>query len=67
MFTCTDILTCAMAYAPAIFDLAFAVVAVASAVAALTPSPKDDKLVGRLRGLLDMLALNVGHAKPTKR
>ena len=38
-------------------------VALASAVAALTPTPKDDSIVKKVYGLLDALALNVGKAK----
>lgn len=38
-------------------------VAVASAIAALTPTPKDDTWVGRIYKLVDLLALNVGKAK----
>ena len=38
-------------------------VALASAVAALTPTPKDDNIVKKVYGLIDALALNVGKAK----
>ena len=38
-------------------------VALASAVAALTPTPKDDSIVKKVYGLIDALALNVGKAK----
>lgn len=38
-------------------------VALASAVAALTPTPKDDGIVKKLYALIDTLALNVGKAK----
>ena len=38
-------------------------VTLASLIASLTPTPKDDTLVGKLYGLLDLLALNVGRAK----
>lgn len=34
-----------------------------SALAALTPSPKDDGVLAKLRGLLDLLAFNFRHAK----
>ena len=37
-------------------------IALASAVAALTPTPKDDSIVKKLYGLVDALALNVGKA-----
>ena len=40
-----------------------AVVAAASAVAALTPTPKDDSIVAKAYKVLDWLALNVGKAK----
>ncbi|MGN1090903.1 MAG: hypothetical protein ACI4RJ_00210 [Alphaproteobacteria bacterium] len=39
------------------------VVAAASAVCALTPNTKDDTIVAKIRGILDVLALNVGKAK----
>jgi hypothetical protein len=39
------------------------IVATASAIAALTPTPKDDGWVKKLYQLLDLLALNVGKAK----
>ena len=38
-------------------------VTVASAVAALTPTPKDDNIVGKAYKIVDWLALNVGKAK----
>jgi hypothetical protein len=38
-------------------------VTLASAVAALTPTPKDDSIVKKVYGLIDALALNVGKAK----
>lgn len=39
------------------------VVCIASIVAAVTPTPKDDKWIGKLYALLDLAALNVGFAK----
>lgn len=39
------------------------IVAVASAIAALTPTPKDDSIVGKVYKVVDFLALNVGKAK----
>lgn len=39
------------------------IVTVASAVAALTPTPKDDTIVGKVYKVVDWLALNVGKAK----
>ena len=35
----------------------------ASIIAALTPTPADDKLVGKLYKILDWFAINVGKAK----
>jgi hypothetical protein len=43
------------------------IVTVAAAIAAITPSPEDDKAVAKARKVLDALALNVGHAKNAKR
>lgn len=40
-----------------------AVVAAASAVAAVTPTPKDDRWIGKIYRIVDLLALNVGKAK----
>ncbi|MCP5433195.1 MAG: hypothetical protein H6923_07985 [Alphaproteobacteria bacterium] len=48
---------------PAWLNLAFAVVTAASAVTALTPTPADDRWVGRLYRVIEMLALNIGRAK----
>ena len=39
------------------------VIAVASAIAALTPTPKDDTFIGKIYKLIDWLALNVHKAK----
>lgn len=38
-------------------------VTAASAVAALTPTPKDDRALAKLRSILEILALNVGFAR----
>jgi len=43
--------------------LAAGLVAVASALAALTPTPRDDGIVLALRRLIDLIALNVGQAR----
>lgn len=43
-------------------EAALSIVGAASAVAALTPTPRDDGL-GRLYKVLDLMALNVGFAK----
>lgn len=47
-----------------LLGLVSTVVTIASAVAAMTPTKKDDNLVGKVRGFIDLLALNVGNAKP---
>jgi hypothetical protein len=39
------------------------IIASASAVAALTPTPKDDSVLGKIYRVVDFLALNIGHAK----
>ena len=40
-----------------------AIVTGASALAALTPTPKDDSFLGKIYKIIDWLALNIGHAK----
>ena len=47
----------------ALIGILTGVVAVASAIAALTKTPKDDNWVGKIYKLVDLLALNVGKAK----
>ena len=39
------------------------VVTLASIVCALTPTPKDDKLLGKLYKLVELLAINILKAK----
>ena len=39
------------------------IVTIASAIAAITPTPADDAITGRLYKIVDALALNVGKAK----
>ena len=39
------------------------IIAGASLVASLTPTPKDDKLIGKLYRFIDWAALNLGKAK----
>ncbi len=46
-----------------IFSIATSIVSTASLVAALTPSPKDDQFLSKIRKCIDVLALNVGNAK----
>lgn len=40
-----------------------AIISIASVVAAVTPTPKDDVWIGKLYKLIDLLALNIGKAK----
>ena len=47
----------------AVIGILTGIVAVASAIAALTPTPKDDTIVGKIYKFVDLLALNVGKAK----
>lgn len=63
MENCQNVLICVADYGRNLFEIAFAIIAAASAVAALTPTPADDRLIGKAYRLLDLLALNVGFAK----
>ena len=47
----------------ALIGIITGVVALASAVAALTPTPRDDGWVKKIYKVVDLLALNVGKAK----
>jgi hypothetical protein len=38
-------------------------ISLAATITALTPTPKDDAVVAKLRKLLNALALNVGNSK----
>ncbi len=51
------------AHADQIIGALTSIVTGASALAALTPTPKDDSLFGKLYKVVDFLALNVGKAK----
>jgi len=46
-----------------LISIATTVVAAASAICALTPTPKDDGIVRKLYLVLEWAALNVGKAK----
>lgn len=46
-----------------IIAIVTAVITLASTIAAVTPTPKDDVWVSRLYMVVDLLALNVGKAK----
>lgn len=66
METVTGVLARFFDAAPGWLEAAIAVIAAASALTALTPSPKDDGALARLRRLLELLALNIGHARPRR-
>ena len=40
-----------------------AIISGASIIAAVTPTPKDDKFIGKIYKLVDLFAFNVGKAK----
>ena len=44
-------------------NIATAVIATASIIAALTPTPKDDVWIAKLYKVLEVLAVNIGKAK----
>lgn len=46
-----------------LFTVLTTIVAAASAIAALTPTPKDDTVIGKAYKIVDWLALNVMKAK----
>jgi len=46
-----------------LFAVVTTIIAAASAIAALTPTPKDDTLIGKAYSIIDWLALNVIKAK----
>lgn len=58
-----DIISYIVTNSDSILGVVTAVVAVASAVAAMTPTPKDDTWVAKIYKAVDWLALNVGKAK----
>lgn len=49
-----------------ILDVVTSVVGTASVIAAVTPTVKDDAIVGVLRKILDFFAFNFWHAKNLK-
>lgn len=49
--------------ASVIIEAALAMIAAASAITALTPTPRDDEFTGKAYKILEWLALNVGRAK----
>ena len=49
--------------APSWLSALSGIVTAASAVTALTPTPRDDSVVGKIYRVIELLALNIGHAK----
>ena len=60
-------LDAAFTAAPAALNAAATMIAAASAITAITPTPRDDRLIGKLYAMIDLLALNIGHAKETSK
>jgi len=46
-----------------IANIATAVISVASVIAAVTPTPKDDVWMAKIYRFIDILAINIGKAK----
>lgn len=55
--------TAVMAVLPDWLEALTLLVAAAAGVAALTPTPKDDAILGKAYKILEVVALNIGHAK----
>jgi hypothetical protein len=45
------------------FGIVSAVIALASAISAVTPTPKPDTFLAKVYSVIDFLALNIGKAK----
>ena len=52
-------------HVPGWIAAATSVVTAASAVSAITPTPKDDNMLSGVLRVLNVLALNIGHAERT--
>lgn len=52
--------------APEYLQVALTVVGTAAAVASITPTPKDDLILGILHKILNVLAFNFGKSKNEK-
>jgi hypothetical protein len=59
----TQVLTWITTHADQIIGALTSIVTGASAIAALTPTPKDDTFIGKIYKVIDFLALNIGKAK----
>ncbi len=62
MIACGNVADCFAVIVPRTFDIAFAIIAAASAIAAVTPTPRDDEWLGRVYRIVDALAVNIGYA-----
>ena len=58
-----QIITWIVSHSDQIIGALTSIVTGASALAALTPTPKDDTFIGKLYKIVDFLALNIGKAK----
>ena len=58
-----QLITWVSAHSDQIIGALTSIIAGASALAALTPTPKDDTFFGKVYKLIDFLALNIGKAK----
>ena len=47
-----------------IFNIVTAIIAAASVIAAVTPTPKDDSVLSTVKAVVNFLAINVKNAKP---
>lgn len=47
------------------FGVVAAIISLASAIAAITPTPKPGSALAKVYGIIDLLALNIGKAKDT--
>jgi hypothetical protein len=45
------------------FEIATTVIAIASVIAAATPTPSSQSVLGKIYGVIDFLAINFGKAK----
>ncbi|MDC0305437.1 hypothetical protein OAL22_00625 [bacterium] len=59
----SNIITYILENSTELIGIATAIVTAASAIAALTPTPRDDTWVGKAYRIVDWLALNIGRAK----
>ncbi|HXZ68754.1 MAG TPA: hypothetical protein VEH07_09215 [Alphaproteobacteria bacterium] len=58
-----SVLTSFFDHVPAWLAAATSLVTAASAVSAITPTPRDDQVLSGVLRVLNVLALNVGHAQ----